>query len=299
MGDPTPPTLQQLHTTMVGPASKIDWADDAAAEDSQNQRVEGDFDENGIKTVIEYRTDDQGRRVKVTRRIKRTLVTAKASPSVAQRHQWTKFGAEKGKKAGPDSSTTSLGSESMRIKLSVDKKEAEKEEQDESAKIKMELGGKKVSCRLCQGDHFTARCPYKDTLGDIDDAAPPEIGEVAPGDGATGPGGKYVPPSMRAGARGPGESMHGVRGRDDYPTLRVTNLAEDTEEDDLRNIFERFGRVHRAYVGRDQVTGLCKGFAFVSFEDRAQAENAMKKVDGMPFAHLILSCQWSVPKEKP
>merc|ERR1712225_105645 len=96
----------------------------------------------------------------------------------------------------------------------------------------------------------------KDTLGDIDDAAPPEIGEGAPGDGATGPGGKYVPPSMRAGARGPGESMHGVRGRDDYPTLRVTNLAEDTEEDDLRNIFERFGRVHRAYVGRDQVTGF-------------------------------------------
>merc|ERR1719262_628080 len=131
---------------MVGPASKIDWADDAAAEDSQNQRVEGDFD-------------------------------------------------EKGKKAGPDSSTTSLGSESMRIKLSVDKKEAE---QEESAKIKMELGGKKVSCRLCQGDHFTARCPHKDTLGDIDDAAPPEIGEGAPGDGATGPGGKYVPPSMRA-----------------------------------------------------------------------------------------------------
>lgn len=104
----------------------------------------------------------------VTRRIKRTLVTAKASPSVAQRHQWTKFGAEKGKKAGPDASTTSLGSESMRIKLSVGNKDAEKQEKDESAKIKAELGGKKVSCRLCQGDHFTARCPYKDTLGEID-----------------------------------------------------------------------------------------------------------------------------------
>lgn len=128
------------------------------------------------------------------------------------------------------------------------------------------------------------------------DAAPDEQ-EAA--DGGVGPstGGKYVPPSMRAGARGGGESMNG-RNRDDYPTLRVTNLAEDTEENDLWGIFQRFGRVHRIYVGKDQVTGYCKGFAFVSFEDRREAEAAMKKVHGMPFAHLILSCTWSVPKDK-
>jgi translation initiation factor 3 subunit G len=106
--------------------------------------------------------------LQVTRKIKKTLVTTQASHAVAQRHKWTKFGAEKGKNAGPDSSTTSLGSENVRIKLSVGKQEQEKNEQDEAAKAKAELGGKKVSCRLCQGDHFTARCPYKDTLGDID-----------------------------------------------------------------------------------------------------------------------------------
>lgn len=106
-----------------------------------------------------------------------------------------------------------------------------------------------------------------------------------------------MPPSLRAGGRGAGETMHG-RNRDDYPTLRVTNLSEDTQDDDLWAIFSRFGRVHRVYLGKDQVTGACKGFAFVSFEDRKEAEAAMKKVHGMPFAHLILSCQWSVPKEK-
>lgn len=57
----------------------------------------------------------------------------------------------------------------MRIKLSTGgAKQEEKPEQNEEQKIKAELGGKKVSCRICSGDHFTARCPYKDTLGEAD-----------------------------------------------------------------------------------------------------------------------------------
>jgi len=31
--------------------------------------------------------------------------------------------------------------------------------------MRTQLKDKKVSCRYCGGDHFTARCPYKDTLG--------------------------------------------------------------------------------------------------------------------------------------
>ena len=29
-------------------------------------------------------------------------------------------------------------------------------------------GAGKVVCRLCKGDHFTAKCPYKDTLGGLE-----------------------------------------------------------------------------------------------------------------------------------
>ena len=44
--------------------------------------------------------------------------------------------------------------------------------------------------------------------------------------------------------RGPGESMSRTGGsRDDLPTLRVTNLSEDTEESDLCELFGAFGRV--------------------------------------------------------
>ena len=123
-------------------------------------------------------------------------------------------------------------------------------------------------------------------------------------DGRSGPeptapaatsGGKYVPPSMRGagGVRAPGESMRGVGNRDDLPTLRVTNISEDTQENDLRELFGVFGRVARVYVGRDRETGAGKGFAFVSFEDKAAAQKAIDKVNGRGYDNLILSVQWS------
>ena len=46
---------------------------------------------------------------------------------------------------------------------------------------------------------------------------------------------------MRSGAgRGAGESMYrSGMNRDDMPTLRVTNVSEDTQEDDLRELFSK------------------------------------------------------------
>jgi translation initiation factor 3 subunit G len=82
-------------------------------------------------------------------------------------------------------------------------------------------------------------------------------------------------------------------GRDDLPTLRVTNISEDTQENDLRDLFGVFGRVARVYVGRDRETGAGKGFAFVSFEERSVAQKAMEKVNGKGYDNLILSVQWS------
>lgn len=111
--------------------------------------------------------------------------------------------------------------------------------------------------------------------------------------------GKYVPPSMRT--RGPGEVMPrgsgsggpGMGSREDLPTLRVTNISEETQENDLRELFGAFGRVARVYVGRDRETGVGKGFAFVSFDDRINAQKAMEKLNGKGYDNLILSVQWS------
>lgn len=132
-----------------------------------------------------------------------------------------------------------------------------------------------------------------DEAAGVDSVAAPDAN--APG---ASQGGKYVPPSMRAGAENRrGETMYGKGGnRDDLPTLRITNLSEETAEPDLWDLFGRFkntyGRIHRIFVGKDQETGLCKGFAFVSFEDKRDAERAMEKINGLPYDHLILACAW-------
>ncbi|KAJ3758216.1 eukaryotic translation initiation factor 3 subunit G-domain-containing protein [Lentinula raphanica] len=273
---------------------KTSWADDV------DELVSGGQEDENVRTMVEYSVNEQGKKVKITRKIKRTLQKSVVEHQVAERQKWAKFGAEKGNARGPDRATTTVG-ENVYLTLSAGNKAAEAEQQEEKKPIKSTTGGK-VVCRLCKGDHFTAKCPYKDTLGPLegsgdtgagpdDDTIPPP--DVAPGAGPTGS--KYIPPSLRAGARGAGETMRGPGGgsRDDLPTLRVTNISEDTQEADLRDLFGHFGRVARVYVGRDRETGAGKGFAFVSFEDRAVAQKAMEKVNGKGYDNLILSVQWS------
>ena len=78
---------------------------------------------------------------------------------------------------------------------------------------------------------------------------------------------KYVPPSLRGdGAARQGESMNrSGRGNrnccgchkspvlvDDTATVRVTNLSEETKEQDLRDLFGHFGPIHRVYLAKDK-----------------------------------------------
>lgn len=54
-------------------------------------------------------------------------------------------------------------------------------------------GQKIVSCRICKGDHWTTRCPYKDTLGPMQKELAEQLGlstadkDKPAGSGATGP----------------------------------------------------------------------------------------------------------------
>ncbi|KIJ12291.1 hypothetical protein PAXINDRAFT_163932 [Paxillus involutus ATCC 200175] len=280
---------------------KTSWADDV---DELDQTKGEDYvDENGIRITIEYAINDEGKKIKITRKIKRVLQKSVVEHTVAERKKWPKFGKERGNKEGPDRATTTVG-ENVALKMTAGNKTTEVEPSAEQ-NIKIELakaGAGKVVCRLCKGDHFTAKCPYKDSLAGLETAELPPPDEFAPSAEAApaaSSGGKYVPPSMRAGARGAGESMGrpgGAGSRDDLPTLRVTNISEETEENDLRELFGAFGRVARVYVGRDRETGVGKGFAFVSFEDRAIAQRAMEKLNGKGYDNLILSVQWSQPR---
>jgi translation initiation factor 3 subunit G len=254
--------------------------------------------------------------VKTTRRIRFTTHKEVVNPRVAERKQWVKFGLSSKDGAGPASDTTSVG-ENIIFRPSTNWRKDAKEEKTEAGSMKDKLKDKKVKCRICNGEHFTARCPFKDTMAPVGE----ETADVAagPADAVEGPGGlgsgksSYVPPHMRNGAAaGAGDRMGGGKyERDDLATLRVTNVScrstriyrthiltldqvsEMAEEQELRDMFERFGRVTRVFLAKDRETGLAKGFAFISFQERTDAAKACEKMDGYGFKHLILRVEFA------
>lgn len=172
--------------------------------------------------------------MKTTRRIRTTIVKETVNPRVAERRAWAKFGNEKGHPPGPSFDTTSVG-ENIIFRPSVTWKRDGKDEKPETNSVKAQLKDKKVKCRICDGEHFTARCPFKDTMapiGEDNSAGATGTGaageeDEAPKEGGLGTsGGGYVPPHLRKGAgASSGERMGGKYERDDLATLRVTNVG--------------------------------------------------------------------------
>ena len=86
------------------------------------------------------------------------------------------------------------------------------------------------------------------------------------------------------------------RPRDEHPTLRISSLSLDAEDDDLHALFAPFGkrgRLVRANVVRDHHTGVSRGLGFVSFEYKEDAERAMAKMNGFGYDYSILQVAWS------
>lgn len=221
--------------------SRPDWADDVSDSEQLDPSAlpapVTTVNKDGTKTTISYRIDDQGRKVKTTRKTRTTVHKEKVNPIVAERRNWSKFGLEKGKSKGPQPDTTSVG-ENIIFRPSRDWKNVQADEakagggKAEEKSIKEQLRDKKVKCRICQGEHFTARCPFKDTMAPADDGTAPVNDPMAEDeDGAKAAGGlgvggsSYVPPHLRKGAQSAGERMGGKYERDDLATLRVTNVS--------------------------------------------------------------------------
>lgn len=255
-----------------------------------------EFDEaSGIKKLIEYKFNEDGKKVKIVKTYK--IETRKVSQSIAKRKTWKKFGAAYGDPPGPNPANTVI-SEDIFMQF-VHAKDMQEPDDDPLARLK---GQKMVSCRICKGDHWTTKCPYKDSLAPLQeslDAEKKKEEQTAAGPNqqtaAAGPRpGKYVPPSLREGGNRKGESMS-LKNRDETATIRVTNLSEDTRETDLQDLFRPFGSIARIFLAKDKVTGQSKGFAFINFHHREDAARAIAGVSGFGYDHLILNVEWAKP----
>lgn len=253
-------------------------------------------EENGIKKVIEYKFNEDGNKVKITTTTRvRKLAKARLSKRAVERRSWAKFGDAVHEDVG--SRLTMVSTEEILIerpRAPGTKAEETKIAGDSLAQLG-KGGAVLMVCRTCgkKGDHWTSRCPYKDLAAQTDafvDKPPAAETTVA----TTGTGkAAYVPPGMRPGAERVGSDM---RRRNEENSVRVTNLSEDTREPDLHELFRTFGPVSRVYVAIDQKTGMSRGFGFVNFVNKEDAERAINKLNGYGYDNLILRVEWATPR---
>jgi translation initiation factor 3 subunit G len=257
---------------------KQDWGDIEEAEtDMTGTKVfETQPDENGVrlKTVIEYSTNAEGKTVKTTRNYKVYKKVTRINKRVQERKNWKKFGDCRPGEQG----ITLLSNDKINIET-PGKKKKDKEEEALKASEMAESGIKetwKTRAQRLGADSW-------DTITKNASGTTPEAS-------ADTPSNVYVPRSLRAGGAPGGRSD-----RDDSTTVRVTNLSEDTREDDLRELCRRFGPIQRVFLAKDRHSGLSRGFAFVTFVYREDAAKAIEALNGFGYDHLVLAVEWSKP----
>ncbi len=78
--------------------------------------------------------------------------------------------------------------------------------------------------------------------------------------------------------------------------IYVGNLSYDVTDADLKEAFEAFGQVASAAVIKDKFSGESRGFGFVEMPDKAQAQAAIRGLNGKELKGRSLSVNEARPR---
>ena len=79
--------------------------------------------------------------------------------------------------------------------------------------------------------------------------------------------------------------------------LYVGNLAFQTSDEDLQQLFAQLGTVESASVVEDRETGRSRGFGFVEMTNREEGEAAIQQLNGKEFNGRNLTVNEARPRE--
>jgi RNA recognition motif-containing protein len=80
--------------------------------------------------------------------------------------------------------------------------------------------------------------------------------------------------------------------------IYVGNLSFDTNEAELRGLFEARGAVDSVKIISDQFTGRSRGFGFVEMADREEGMKAIQELDSYEFGGRSLKVNEARPKRQ-
>lgn len=262
-------------------------------------------DSKGIKIVTSYRADpsNPNNLLKTITKIRVNTVSVTEHVDVAKRRKWKKFGqAAIDEKEG----NTNVTIES-RDDIYLEDPHADTDLKDEDV-AKTIAGNLNQFWAKQQKRQLERQYDVESPDGAQQKEADAADGWQTVGDKASGAGNVYVPPSARGAGGGiratgglaalaerAGDKSSSMDSNRDQTTIRVTNISEETTELDLQKLFEPFGRISRVYLAKDKTTLMSRGFAFVSFVHKHSAEEAMEKLQGYGYDHLILKLEWAKP----
>ena len=260
-------------------ASKAQWVDE------DEEEFETPIDKNGFKQRVKMSINAKGQKVKTTTKIRVREVKTRTPKRVLERRDLAKFG-----QATLNNTNVTLISPDF---VTIEHPDEQlTEDTDDPA-----MGNSLISFILKQKERALER---ENDMGISFPSDGPSDSKGEEG-GAGASSGKYVPPNMSK-SGGASMMMGGKSDRDHENTLRVSNLTKRVTEDDLRELFEHYGRVFRVSLPRvekkDDYGNIFKeprGFAYIAFTTRHDAEVAMDKLQGYGYDHLILKLEWAKP----
>lgn len=255
-------------------------------------------DAKGVRTVTQYKKNDKGETVKTVIKTKFSKVERKVYKSAQERREWKRFGDAVAQQ--PEHSVTVQSREDVPFERTKAQKSTRDEKQQLTLQNAMQSNDKNAVTANLKDMLYKRRMERQLAAargeGPAPERAPDEDGPGGmsnlPAAGAKTGG--YVPPSLRN--RAPGDVGDSMNKRREENSVRVTNLSEDTREDDLRELFSPFGPISRVYIAYDRDTGENRGFAFVNFVYREDAAKAIDKLDGYGYDNLILRVEWAQPR---
>lgn len=234
------------------------WGDDDDEGDDRETQ-----DSNGIVERVKFSVNNKGQKIKTVTKVRISEVKVKTPKRADLRRNLPRFGDAK------------IGEENVTLPsrdfVSMEHPDDQLVEDVDDPSLAKTL----ANFIMKRQETKAAREMEDDDGEDFDRNASQEKKDV---EGGAGKSDRYVPP----GAKGAGSSSSGgmsslekLASTADTTTIRVSNLTKAVTEDDVHDLFKPFGRISRVSLPRLAGTKEPRGFAYVTFYSRDDAEKAM------------------------